>query len=49
MRIKMKNARYPMGEANVMPEDIPVWEAAGWVAVEKPTPKKSNSKKDDDQ
>ena len=36
MRIKMKNPRFPNGEANVLPDDVPTWEAAGWKATRKP-------------
>jgi hypothetical protein len=43
-RIEMQNKRYA-GRANVLPDDVPVWEAAGWTAV-KP---KSSKKKDIDE
>ncbi|MEW4469005.1 hypothetical protein AB1K62_14355 [Parasphingorhabdus sp. JC815] len=45
MRVKMKNKRFK-GEANVLPGDVPAWEAAGWVAAENPTtkPKKDEKK-----
>jgi len=45
--VKMKNKRFPRGEANVAPRDVAKWEAAGWVAERKPS--KSTSKKDDEQ
>lgn len=45
MRIKMKNKRFT-GEANVLPDDVPEWEAAGWVAaLEKKTTKAKETKK----
>ncbi len=31
MRVRMTNPRFK-GDANVLPDDVPVWEAAGWVA-----------------
>lgn len=47
MKIKMTNKRF-VGAANVLPDDVPTWEAAGWVAEQsdkkssetKTTPKK---------
>ena len=45
MTVKMKNKRF-RGEANVKSRDVATWEAAGWVAQQKPrksrksTPKK---------
>jgi hypothetical protein len=35
MRVKMTNKRFKTG-ANVLPDDVPTWEAAGWVAEQKP-------------
>ena len=34
MRIKMTNRLY-QGEANVLPDEVAKWEAAGWVAEQK--------------
>ncbi len=41
MRVKMKNKRFK-SEANVLPVDVPTWEAAGWVAERKPKQKKED-------
>jgi hypothetical protein len=41
-RVKMINKRYA-APANVLPEDVPVWEAAGWVKASEP--KKESEKK----
>jgi len=43
MKIEMTNKRFGSA-ANVLPEDVETWEAAGWVVVPKP---KSNKKDDD--
>lgn len=37
-RIKMTNRLYE-GEANVLPDEVATWEAAGWVAEQKPRKK----------
>lgn len=42
MRIRMTNPAYS-GVANVLPDDVPAWEAAGWVA-DKPARKATNNK-----
>lgn len=40
MRVEMTNKRFT-GAAKVLPDDVPTWEAAGWVATpEKKTPSK---------
>lgn len=49
MRIRMTNKLYA-GEANVLPEDVAVWKAAGWVV--KPSrinPKNISKTKGDDK
>ncbi|RDC59787.1 hypothetical protein HME9302_00982 [Alteripontixanthobacter maritimus] len=45
MTVKMKNKRFPHGEANVKLREVSTWEAAGWVAV--PDTKPSKKKGDD--
>lgn len=46
MRVKMKNKRFPNGEANVLPEDQAKWEAAGWSAVPTHKPRKEKGEEE---
>jgi hypothetical protein len=52
MKVRMTHKGFLDGVANVEPEDVPVWEAAGWVADFVPTVKpavKTVSKKGNDE
>lgn len=44
-RVKMINKRFT-GGANVLPDDVPVWEAQGWTVA--PNPKPSSKKAKDE-
>lgn len=43
MRIKMTNRAFA-GAANVLPEEVATWEAAGWVAEQNPRKKPTTAK-----
>lgn len=52
MKVRMTHKGYLDGVANVKPEDVPVWEAAGWVADPVPVAKpiaKTVSKKGEEE
>jgi hypothetical protein len=50
MKVRMTHKAYLNGVANVNPEDVSVWEAAGWVADIVPAPaRKTVTKKGDDE
>lgn len=50
MTIKMKNKRFPNGEANVKSRDVATWKAAGWVAEPETKPStKTTTKKEVEQ